>query len=65
MYQIENLKFGGNTSCLEVRNGANECVIFDAGSGIRALGQTLMQEAAGAPNWLFARPWPVRRRNSA
>jgi phosphoribosyl 1,2-cyclic phosphodiesterase len=47
--QIENLKFGGNTSCLEVRNGANECVIFDAGSGIRALGQTLMQEAAGAP----------------
>jgi phosphoribosyl 1,2-cyclic phosphodiesterase len=47
--QIENLKFGGNTACLEVRNGANECVIFDAGSGIRALGQTLMQEAAGAP----------------
>ena len=47
--QIENLKFGGNTPCLEVRNGANECVIFDAGSGIRALGQTLMQEAAGAP----------------
>jgi phosphoribosyl 1,2-cyclic phosphodiesterase len=47
--QIENLKFGGNTACLEIRNGANECVIFDAGSGIRALGQTLMQEAAGAP----------------
>ena len=47
--QIENLKFGGNTSCLEIRNGENECVIFDAGSGIRALGQTLMQEAAGAP----------------
>src|ERR1700735_5935475 len=47
--QIENLKFGGNTSCLEIRNGDNECVIFDAGSGIRALGQTLMQEAAGAP----------------
>src|SRR5579863_10063311 len=47
--QIENLKFGGNTACLEIRNGENECVIFDAGSGIRALGQTLMQEAAGAP----------------
>ena len=47
--QIENLKFGGNTSCLEIRNGENECVIFDAGSGIRALGQTLMEEAAGAP----------------
>lgn len=47
--QIENLKFGGNTPCLEVRNGANECVIFDAGSGIRALGQTLLTEAAGSP----------------
>ncbi len=47
--QIENLKFGGNTSCLEVRTADNECVIFDAGSGIRALGQTLMQEAAGEP----------------
>ena len=47
--QIENLKFGGNTPCLEVRTAGNDCVIFDAGSGIRALGQTLMQEAAGAP----------------
>jgi phosphoribosyl 1,2-cyclic phosphodiesterase len=43
------LKFGGNTPCLEIRSGDNECVIFDAGSGIRALGQTLLQEANGAP----------------
>ena len=35
----ENLKFGGNTSCVEIRTAANECVIFDAGSGIRGLGQ--------------------------
>ena len=35
--QIENLKFGGNTPCLEIRTTENECVIFDAGSGIRAL----------------------------
>ena len=47
--QIENLKFGGNTPCLEIRNGQNESVIFDAGSGIRALGQTLVQEAGGTP----------------
>ena len=47
--QIENLKFGGNTPCLEIRNGENECVIFDAGSGIRALGQSLLQESAGKP----------------
>jgi phosphoribosyl 1,2-cyclic phosphodiesterase len=47
--QIENLKFGGNTPCLEIRTAENDCVIFDAGSGIRALGQTLMHEADGAP----------------
>ena len=47
--QIENLKFGGNTPCVEIRNGQNESVIFDAGSGIRALGQALVQEAAGKP----------------
>jgi phosphoribosyl 1,2-cyclic phosphodiesterase len=47
--QIENLKFGGNTSCVEIRTAQNECIIFDAGSGIRALGQTLLQEAKGAP----------------
>ncbi len=45
----ENLKFGGNTACLEVRTPSGECLIFDAGSGIRALGTQLMQEAAGAP----------------
>ena len=47
--QIDNLNFGGNTSCIEIRTAQNDCVIFDAGSGIRALGQALMREAAGAP----------------
>ncbi len=46
---MENLKFGGNTSCLEIQAGENQSVIFDAGSGIRALGQTLLEEAAGKP----------------
>lgn len=47
--QVENLTFGGNTSCIEVRTASNECIIFDAGSGIRNLGQSLMKEAAGQP----------------
>jgi phosphoribosyl 1,2-cyclic phosphodiesterase len=47
--QIENLKFGGNTSCLEVQAGQHDPVIFDAGSGIRALGQGLLDEAKGKP----------------
>lgn len=47
--QMENLKFGGNTSCLEIRAGENDPVIFDAGSGIRAVGQMLLEEAGGKP----------------
>jgi len=47
--QVENLTFGGNTSCVEIRTAANESIILDAGSGIRKLGQCLMKEAAGKP----------------
>jgi len=35
--------FGGNTSCVEVRVG-DQIIILDAGSGIRGLGQRLMDE---------------------
>ena len=47
--QVENLTFGGNTSCVEIRTAANDCIIFDGGSGIRNLGNCLMKEAAGKP----------------
>jgi phosphoribosyl 1,2-cyclic phosphodiesterase len=47
--QAENLRYGGNTPCIEVRGARGECVILDAGTGIRGLGQCLMREAAGAP----------------
>jgi phosphoribosyl 1,2-cyclic phosphodiesterase len=46
--QLENLHFGGNTACIEVSSG-QERVIFDAGSGLRALGQCMMKEAGGGP----------------
>jgi phosphoribosyl 1,2-cyclic phosphodiesterase len=36
-------KYGGNTPCLEIRV-ENEVLIFDAGSGIRTLGQKLQKE---------------------
>ncbi len=45
----ENLRFGGNTSCVEVCTPDGNCLIFDAGTGIRALGARLVKEAAGAP----------------
>lgn len=44
----ENLRYGGNTSCVEVRlNG--EIYIFDCGTGFRALGESLRQEFGDRP----------------
>ncbi len=42
--QIEHLNYGGNTCCIEVRLPNNEVFIFDAGSGVRALGDSLLEE---------------------
>ena len=39
----DRLRYGGNTTCLEISApGAEEAVIIDCGSGIRALGDELM-----------------------
>jgi phosphoribosyl 1,2-cyclic phosphodiesterase len=38
----ETVRYGGNTPCVEVRWGRNNLVIFDAGTGIRSLGDSLM-----------------------
>ena len=40
---IDTVHFGGNTSCVEMRAG-NAIIIFDAGTGIRLLGQKLLRE---------------------
>lgn len=37
------VRYGGNTSCVEVRNGAGDLLVLDAGSGIRALGDQLQR----------------------
>lgn len=39
----ETVKYGGNTSCLEIRCG-NELLIFDAGTGLRPFGNELLKE---------------------
>ncbi|MBV9557173.1 MAG: MBL fold metallo-hydrolase [Pseudolabrys sp.] len=39
------LRYGGNTACVEMRCG-NHVLIFDAGSGIRALGAALLNDPA-------------------
>jgi phosphoribosyl 1,2-cyclic phosphodiesterase len=46
--QPENMRYGGNTSCVEVRVGDN-LYIFDCGTGFRVLGQALRHEFNGHP----------------
>ena len=41
--QAENLRYGGNTSCVEVRFG-DHLYIFDCGTGLRILGHQLEDE---------------------
>lgn len=40
----EYLRYGGDTTCLEIRTGNDEIIIIDAGSGIRRLGNSLLAE---------------------
>lgn len=47
------IRFGGNTPCVEVRVGDGPPIILDAGSGIRALGQSIAASADNAPLHLF------------
>src|SRR5579871_5243521 len=46
--QAENLRYGGNTSCVEVRID-DQIYVFDCGTGFRNLGKHLLQEFAGKP----------------
>jgi phosphoribosyl 1,2-cyclic phosphodiesterase len=40
-------RYGGNTSCVEVRADGGPRIIIDAGTGIRKLGKEMMQEEFG------------------
>lgn len=44
----KTIKYGGNTSCVEVRVG-DQILVLDAGTGIRELGQSLLEEFADRP----------------
>lgn len=39
------VKYGGNTTCIEVNNASNDLLVLDAGTGVFALAQTLMGRA--------------------
>lgn len=49
----EYIRFGGNTCCLEVRDG-DDLVIIDAGTGIRSLGSLLVNKSAKPYHVLFS-----------
>ncbi len=44
------LRYGGNTSCVELRTPVGELAILDAGTGLRSLGATLQEMAGGGPS---------------
>src|SRR5687768_986842 len=40
----DSIRYGGNTTCVEVRTSDNELIILDAGTGIRKLGLSLLED---------------------
>ena len=49
----EYLKYGGDTTCLEIRAKSGEIIVVDAGTGIRRLGNKLADEKCRDINFLF------------
>ena len=40
----DTVKYGGNTTCIEIRTDADDLIILDAGTGIHVLAQQLLYE---------------------
>ncbi len=49
----EYLKYGGDTTCLEIRTENDDIIIVDAGTGIRKLGNQLVEESRFDYHLLF------------
>jgi phosphoribosyl 1,2-cyclic phosphodiesterase len=49
----EYLKYGGETTCVEVRGADGELIVIDAGTGIRGLGNALVKEKLTKIHLLF------------
>jgi len=41
---MEYIKYGGDTTCIEIRTKDDKIIIVDAGTGIRRLGNQLIKE---------------------
>jgi len=49
----EYLKYGGDTTCMEIRTKSSDIIIIDAGTGIRRLGNLLTDEKQNKYHFLF------------
>jgi len=49
----EYLKYGGDTTCLEILTKSGETIVIDAGTGIRRLGNKLAEERCYNINFIF------------
>ena len=47
------VRYGGHTSCVEVRTANGELIVLDAGTGMRALGQSIVSEIDSRPAHVF------------
>ena len=43
------IRYGGNTSCIEVRSASGTLVVLDCGTGAHGLGQSLLAASGGKP----------------
>ena len=49
----KTVRYGGNTTCIEIRTDSNELIVLDAGTGIFPLSQTLLAELPVTANVLI------------
>ncbi|MBW1840176.1 MAG: MBL fold metallo-hydrolase [Deltaproteobacteria bacterium] len=49
----EFLKYGGDTTCIEIRTKSDDIIIVDAGTGIRRLGNRLLEEGRAEYHFIF------------
>lgn len=50
---VEFEKYGGDTTCIEIRTRSDDLIIVDAGTGIRRLGNQLISEDRSIFNFIF------------
>ena len=49
----EYFKYGGDTACLDIRTGSGDIIIIDAGTGVRRLGNKLLEEGIDSAHFIF------------